>query len=274
MSSLSITRRKASWLLAGALGVGVALAMFVDDSHPTATATPDAAAVAAPDTGAMPASHPQVAADAPTRMAGAVAEVIQVEGYTYLRVTRSAGEFWAAVPTATIAVGDKVSIANPARMTNFVSRSLSRTFPEIIFGELGTSPQALPAGHTAPTHPPTHRKAEAAGVHVKPAQGPGAHTVAEIHAQAAQLAGTPVRVAARVVRVTPNVLGRTWLHIQDGSGQEADEDHDLVVTTKDTPQVGEDVLVRGLVSVNKDLGSGYQYAALIEDAHIERISRN
>ena len=76
-------------------------------------------------------------------------------------------------------------------------------------GALGAnSAQALPAGHPAiPSHSKTPNPARVA---VAKASGDNAFTVAEIHKRAAQLAGKPVTVAARIVKVTPNVLGRSW----------------------------------------------------------------
>jgi len=42
-----------------------------------------------------------------------------------------------------------------------------------------------------------------------------------------------------------------------------------VVTTKDTPTVGQTVLIEGTVSTNKDFGAGYTYAVIVEKAAIK-----
>lgn len=72
----------------------------------------------------------------------------------------------------------------------------------------------------------------------------------------------------KVVKVTSGVLGRNWLHLRDGSGAEGTQDFDLIVTTTATAQVDDVVNVQGAVTVDKDLGSGYAYKVLIEDAKI------
>jgi hypothetical protein len=95
---------------------------------------------------------------------------------------------------------------------------------------------------------------------------PGGLSIAQIIADAASLEGKPVRVRAKVMRMTPNVLGRSWLRIQDGSGSTKSGDHELVVTTSETPAVGEIVTLEGLLVRNKDLGSGYRYDVLLENA--------
>ncbi len=226
----------------------------------------------------LPLGHPDISGStSPTAgaLSGTVREVIDVERYTYLRVAGAKGEFWAAVSTTKIAVGDDITIHDAARMEDFESRSLGRTFAVIYFGSAGPKVQdTLPPGHPPAAGSATttgHGQLTAADLSISRARGPDAYTVAEIHLKAKQLAGKSVRVAGRVLRVTPNVLGRTWLHIQDGSGSEADGTHDLVVTTVTTgesPESGQEVLVRGVVATDKDLGSGYRYDALIEDAEI------
>lgn len=100
------------------------------------------------------------------------------------------------------------------------------------------------------------------------APGPDARTVAEVLDGAPELAGKQVRVAARVVKVVTGVLGRNWLHIQDGSGSEAAGNHDLIVTTEASVSVGDEVIVEGRVTRDKDLGSGYRYDTLVEDASV------
>jgi hypothetical protein len=93
-------------------------------------------------------------------------------------------------------------------------------------------------------------------------------TIARVIGDAASYEGKRVRIAAKIVKRTENVLGRTWLHLQDGSGDAQRGDHDLVVTTESAPEIGVEVVVEGVVQRNKDLGSGYRYDVLIEDAAV------
>jgi len=133
----------------------------------------------------------------------------------------------------------------------------------------------LPAGHPMtddrPAMPPAH-----------PAMGPDGHgipstrpveplsggvTVGQLFADAG-LEGRSVKLAARVMKVTPNVLGKTWLHVQDGTGDASRRQDDLVVTTSGQPAVGDLVVLEGRVVRDKDLGSGYRYEVLLEDATV------
>ena len=65
-------------------------------------------------------------------------------------------------------------------------------------------------------------------------------------------------------------MGKNWLHLQDGSGNAADGSHDIVVTSKDSAAVGDVVTAQGLVRTDVNLGSGYAYAVLIEDAALRK----
>ena len=60
----------------------------------------------------------------------------------------------------------------------------------------------------------------------------------------------------------------TYLHVRDGSGDPAAGTHDLVVTTEATPAVGDTILVEGVVAIDRDIGAGYTFATLVEDARI------
>lgn len=110
-----------------------------------------------------------------------------------------------------------------------------------------------------------------AGAHV-PAQGvprssaENGYTVAELHARRGALAQQAVRVRGVVVKRTDGILGETFLHLQDGSGSAAGQDHDLTVTTTEDFAVGQTVELQGLVSVDRDLGLGYRYAVLLTGA--------
>jgi hypothetical protein len=71
-------------------------------------------------------------------VSGTVKETIQVPNFTYLKLATASGEEWAAVPTnSALKAGDAVTIVHPLKMTDFNSKTLNRTFPEIWFGDVG-----------------------------------------------------------------------------------------------------------------------------------------
>ena len=55
--------------------------------------------------------------------------------------------------------------------------------------------------------------------------------------------------------------------MQDGTG--AAGTNDLTVTTDATTTVGAVVTVRGVLALDKDVGAGYKYDVLVENAALE-----
>ncbi len=93
----------------------------------------------------------------------------------------------------------------------------------------------------------------------------GGKTIAEIYAQRDQLADQKVVLRARVVKVRANIMGKNWVHLRDGTGEATT--NDLTVTTTDAPpMVGSTVLATGTLGKNKDLGLGYRYEVILEEA--------
>lgn len=214
--------------------------------------------------------------NAPAGVHGTVAERLDVPNYTYLRITGAAGDTWAAVPTTPVEIGAEVTILSPTPMKSFESKTLNRTFDVIMFGagvQVGNAPiAAAPAGtnpHGALGGAPASA-ADLGNLKVAKASGAEGRTVAEVYGQRASLKDQNVVVRAKVVKVTNGVMGRNWLHVRDGSGSDASQDSDLIITTVDAAQVGDEVSATGVVHTDKDLGSGYAYKVLIEDAKLTK----
>jgi len=91
-------------------------------------------------------------------------------------------------------------------------------------------------------------------------------TVASINQNKAALVGKTIKAAGKVVKVNNGIMGRNFVHIQDGSGDAST--NNLIVTSKQTAKVGDQVSISGLVVLNRDFGSGYMYPLLIEEATI------
>jgi len=93
-------------------------------------------------------------------------------------------------------------------------------------------------------------------------------TVAAIYKDKATLAGKTVSAQGKVVKVNNGIMGRNFVHVQDGTGDAKASTNNLVVTSKQTAAVGDKVTISGLVVLNRDFGSGYSYPLLIEEATV------
>lgn len=207
---------------------------------------------------------------------GEVLEVKDAPPYTYLRLKTADGETWAAVTAAPVKKGERVAIQNPLVMRNFESRSLGRSFDQIVFGSLGgagppatAAAQAMPRGGVGA--PKVGAPAAAVPVaKIARASGKDARTVAEVVGGKASLKDKPVSLRGQVVKANLGIMGKNWFHVQDGSGSAGAGTHDILVTSGDVAAVGDVVEVKGTVRTDVKVGSGYDYAVLIENATLKK----
>jgi hypothetical protein len=212
------------------------------------------------------------AAEAPASgISGKVVETMDSGGYTYVQVDTGKEKVWAAAPQFVVKVGDPVIIPEGMAMHDYHSKTLNRDFDVVYFVNSvmvgGAQPAAslnktqMPEGHPPATQNET--KVDFAGL--KKAEG--GKTVGEIYSDKDKLAGKEVVVRAKVVKYNPQIMGKNWIHLQDGTGQPGGDD--LTVTTNSEAKVGDTVLVSGLVTTNKDFGAGYKYDVILEDAKVK-----
>ena len=238
-------------------------------------------------------SEHAAAAPAPV-FAGEVVETTNSGGYTYVFVSNGTERIWAASTPFAVKVGDSVLVPTNTPMDNFSSKTLNRTFDVIYFtpsirrldggkgmpavpaGHPPVAGAGLPAGHPAlpsghgglpAAHPPLGTTAQVVRVDVSGIErAPGGKTVAEIHAESVSLAGREVTVRGKVVKFNPEIMGRNWIHLQDGTCVGAAGD--LTVTSTNAAKVGDQVLATGVVATNRNFGFGYAYAVMIENAKV------
>ena len=202
---------------------------------------------------------------------GKVLEALDAGSFVYLRLQTKDGETWAAIAKAPVKKGAEVTIENMTIMTNFESKALNRRFDQIVFGTIAMSGTGAAAGgDMAAMHAGVAKTADVGDVKVAKASGPDARTVAEIVARKADLKDKTVVVRGKVVKFTGGVLGKNWIHLRDGSGSATDGTNDVLVTTTDEAKIGDVVLVKGVVHLDRDFGSGYSYQVLIEEASVKK----
>jgi hypothetical protein len=101
---------------------------------------------------------------------------------------------------------------------------------------------------------------------VEKASGDNAYSVSEIFAKTEALNGKTVRIQGKVVKFSPMIMGRNWIHLQDGTGDPMANTHDLVVTTSEEVKTDDIITIEGVLAANKDFGAGYKYVAIVEEA--------
>ena len=196
-------------------------------------------------------------------------EVIQTSRYTYVHVADGEKEYWIAINRADIELDKTYYWSAGAEMVNFVSKELNRTFPSIIFvsnftdqpitGQTTPAPQAgMPAGESMAGKP---QAPEQEGISVPRAEG--GLTIAETYAGKKALDGKKVKIRGKVVKFSPMIMNRNWVHLQDGTRH--GENFDLTVTTQDVVDPGDIVTFEGILGLNRDFGAGYFYEVIVEN---------
>lgn len=189
-----------------------------------------------------------------------VKEVIQVTGYTYLKATENSDTVWLAVPTMNANVGETYYYNDPMPMTNFTSKELGRTFPQIYFLAALKSDDEK----TAIVQDAHAQRKPDVKENVLISHSEGVVTIAELHANKEKYADKTIRIQGKVTKFTTKILYTNWAHIQDGTSQ--NENFDLTVTTKEELKLGEEVIFEGKIVLNKDYGYGYFFSVIMTDA--------
>lgn len=227
-------------------------------------------------TAAKPAAAPatQAAAPAPaaesTALSGKVVETMDAAGYTYVLINNGSKQVWVAGPSTQVKVGDEVMAAEGGvPMVNYHSKTLDRDFEVVYFVSSilnASAPAALSGAPAQPAMPTATAPAEVDLSGITAAEG--GQTVVDIFTKKDELSGKKIALRGKVVKFSPQIMGKNWLHIQDGTGDAGAGTNDLTVTTAVTAQVGDTVLVTGMVTLDKDFGYGYKYNVIVEDAQV------
>jgi hypothetical protein len=199
-------------------------------------------------------------------LSGKVVETMDSGGYTYVNLKKNGKSTWVAVPQMKVTVGQEMSFAPGMVMKDFTSKTLNRTFESIVFstgavGQESQGPVQKASGG---------KQAEPKKIKVEKASGPNAYTVAELYEKSAALDKKKIVVKGQVVKVSQGIMGKNWIHIQDGSGDPSKGSHNIVATSQDLPAVGDIVTAKGTLYKDKDFGSGYKYAVIVEETSIKK----
>ena len=213
---------------------------------------------------------------------GKVIETMDASKYTYVKIKTSEGkEVWVAGPKQEMKVGRSVTVSTHMLMKKFKSKTLDKTFDEVYFvgsfdsnkkmkfhsfhggkSKKGTSFHGKKNKHSEVI---TDMKIE----NIEKAEG--GYRVNELFSKKAELKNKTVKVSGVVVKFTPQIMGKNWIHIQDGTGK--DGTNDVTVTSQDLVEVGDHVIVTGTFIADKDLGSGYFFPVLLEKSKLEKIKK-
>ncbi len=196
-----------------------------------------------------------------------IVEVLQPGGYTYLLVSEGDREYWIATDRIEAKVGDDFYYKEGLEMKGFKSKELDRTFESIYFiDKLSTVPilDNHPTQTTQPAQAMTGKKEALQMEDIKVGPAEGGITIAELYKNRGNYEGKKVLVKGHVVKVNSGIMGKNWVHLQDGTKDGGN--FDLTFTTLEEVKVADIVTFEGTVTLNKDFGAGYSYELIVEGA--------
>ncbi len=201
-------------------------------------------------------------------------EVLQTSQYTYIRAKDGNGEQWLAAKKMDAAKGETFYFTGGLQMTNFESKELKRTFQNILFLDNLSAVKAPSEGNNT-----------SAGSQKAPVSSTGSSialdkkeikmkhtkddiTIASLLENKKSYAGKTIKMTGEVVKFSPGIMKKNWIHLQDGT--DFSGKFDLTITTDMEVKVGDKITVEGKITLDKDFGFGYFYDVIMEDAKLKK----
>ncbi len=201
-----------------------------------------------------------------------ILETMNATGYTYAKVDEDGAIYWIASPQTNVKVGDTVSYIEQMVMKDFTSESLNKTFDYLMFASAMVKPGEAHthANHVSQPHPATTKSSstpktvEGIVEKISIAKLDGGYNIEELYASKDKLKDKSIKLRAKVVKVSKAIMGKDWIHLQDGTGEGATSD--IILTTKDsTVNVGDVVIVEAIYKTDVDLGYGYFFEIILQE---------
>lgn len=185
-----------------------------------------------------------------------VTETLSSGGYTYMKVQEGNNNYWIAMTQRDAKVGQSVTFSEQGWMKNFESKTLNRTFDNILFASDVTSQKTKLADIK-----PNVMSSQYAQK--------GTITIAELFKNRAKYATKSITIRGKVSKTSAGIMKRNWVHIDDDSRFENMDDI-VFTSTGALPKVGDIVSATGTVAIDKDFGYGYFYPVIVEKSSFKK----
>lgn len=184
-----------------------------------------------------------------------VEEVLPTSSYVYLYVKEGEDKFWISTSKQEVKPGEAYLFHDAMLQTNFKSKELDRTFDTLYLVT-----QIVPVNSKNKSQSDMSSSSSGSG-HMNTE---GSVKIADLVNNMSAYSGKTIQLSGTCVKINKNIMGHHWIHLQDGSK----DDYDLVITSDVDVPVGNTVTMKGVVTLDKDFGAGYQYDLIIERGEI------
>ena len=194
-----------------------------------------------------------------------VKEAVDGGNYTYLNVDENGQNYWMAVSSIPVVVGDTYYYDGGMVMKDFESKQLNKTFDEIVFANTVRTTEILAEAPVEAENPHADTPIEVEN-NVKIEKPKNGTSLAELLSDKKSFSAKSIIVKGKVVKVNNGIMDKNWVHIVDGT--QFENKNDLTITTTETVNIGDIVTFKGVVVLDKDFGQGYVYDILLEEAKL------
>jgi len=192
-----------------------------------------------------------------------VQEVLPTSKYVYMRVKEGEEEFWVATAKQEVEVGQTYFYKGGLLKTNFESKEYNRVFDKVyLVGKIVAANHSQTASSMG--NIPQLKEEKGNSSEPRNIQKEGSVRIADLVANPEKYEGKTIQISGECTKVNPNIMGRNWMHLKDGSN----DDYDLVITSDVAIPEGHVVTMTGKVVLNKDFGAGYKYDLILEEGKI------
>lgn len=191
-----------------------------------------------------------------------VKEVLPTSKYVYMNVEEDGESFWLATLKQDVEVGEQYIFKDGLLKTNFESKEYNRVFDKVYL--VSTITKVGGESSRGKASSDLTKKVNKGNKTLQNISVEGSISIAELIKNKNDFAGKSVILSGVCMKVNPNIMGRNWVHLVDGTMDE----YDLVLTTNLKISEGMPVALKGVVSLDKDFGAGYKYDIIIENAEL------
>lgn len=195
-----------------------------------------------------------------------VKEVLLTQKYCYVKAEESGSELWLVVPKTDIEVGQSYYYEGGLMKNNYESLELNKNF-ETIYLVSQLKPASSSKGESAldEAFAKMQNKENLNTSPVKAKKVEGVTSLTDLLSDPEKYDGKLIKIQGKCVKVNNEIMGKNWIHVQDGESIEG-KLNDLTITTAENIFMGMDVVLEGKITLDKDFGAGYWYAIIMEDA--------
>ncbi len=195
-----------------------------------------------------------------------VNEILPTEKYVYLNVNEGSDNYWVAVRSMDVKIGETYYFKDGLLKTNYESKEYNKIFERVyLVSNLvaaknhGTNELIIQNSKVINS---AKQDIEMHTEKVKPQQG--VTKISELVANPKSFEGKTVIISGICTKVNPNIMNRNWIHVKDGS----QDNYDLVITSDTFIPEGKSFTMKAIVVLNKDFGAGYIYDLLLEQGEL------